>query len=473
MIQFDNTYIDLPDSFYERVKPAKFSNPKLIQFNESLAVELGLDFQGVSDKDLALIFSGQKLIPGSEPVALAYAGFQFGHPVPQLGDGRAHLLGETRGHDIQLKGSGPTRFSRGGDGKSALGPVLREYIVSEAMHHLGVPTSRALCAVTTGEMVRRQAGLEPGGVFTRVAKSHIRVGTFQYFAFKNDVDAIKKLIDYTIRRHYPSLLALTTYREKAIELVKQVIELQSTLVAQWSGLGFIHGVMNTDNCSIAGITIDYGPCAFLDEFEFQKVFSSIDRGGRYSYFNQVPIAKWNILRLVDCLLPLIDEDLEKASQVVENEIFEHFGRFDYKRMQMYAQKLGIKDYVDADDELIMTFLQYLEDEKLDFTLAFRNLKELFKGVQEFYPSTPDLQKFLVAWRARVKNVDLLDQINPVYIPRNHHIQQAIESAYAGEMNPFYTLLKVYADPFNSKSEYLAFQSPPSVSEKVHETFCGT
>lgn len=473
IIEFNNTYSKLPERFYERINPTHFNSPELIGFNKDLATQLGMKPEGVGNQELALIFSGQKILPGSEPLAQAYAGFQFGHPVPQLGDGRAHLLGEVADHDIQLKGSGQTRFSRRGDGRSALGPVLREYLVSEGMHALGVPTTRALCAVMTGEEVDRQDGPEPGGILTRVASSHLRVGTFQYFSFKKDLEALDILLDYTIKRHYPELSGLSTLKEKSLGLLKCLSARQADLVAAWSSLGFIHGVMNTDNFSLAGITIDYGPCAFMDEFSFHKVFSSIDRQGRYSFFNQVPIAQWNILRLADCLLPFIDENQDKAVSLVEDELNGVLASFPGKRAKKLAAKIGITDYQDSDGELVMSFLQYLEKESLDFTLGFRNLPKLYAGETEGYPEGSELTSFLEKWRDRVKNVDGLDQINPLYIPRNHQVQNVIEMAYEEDFSHFHKLYKVLTDPFSFNEDFANFALPPKPSERVCQTFCGT
>ena len=473
MINFSNTYECLPEIFFQKVNPDNFSNPKLIKFNESLASEIGISIENTTEQKLAEIFSGQKILPGSTPLAMAYAGFQFGHPVQQLGDGRAHLLGEVNGHDIQLKGSGQTKFSRRGDGRSALGPVLREYIVSEAMHALGIPTTRALCAVTTGEQVLRQDGPEPGGIFTRVASSHLRVGTFQYFAFRNDIESIRTLFNYTLKRHYPELLKVKSNKEKVIELLKSLTNRQSDLIANWSAVGFIHGVMNTDNFSMAGITIDYGPCAFMDEFKFEKVFSSIDRNGRYSFFNQVPIAKWNILRLAECLLPLISENQDEAIKIIENEVVDLFDQFEKKRMKHFAKKLGLQDYQSSDDLLIMSFLNYLEKESLDYTLAFRNLPDLYNGQTSFYQESQQLNDFKLKWRDRVKNVAHLNNINPIYIPRNHQIQKVIEQAYEKNLKPFHTLVDVLKDPYTSDPIYENYSLGPKPDERVYQTFCGT
>lgn len=472
MPSLENSILNLPESFYRKVKPAKVPSPKLIAFNHLLAKEIGLDVKNMADDQLAQIFSGQTLMENSTPVALAYAGMQFGHPVPQLGDGRAHLLGDSSGYDIQLKGSGQTPFSRGGDGKSSLGPVLREYIVSEAMHQLGVPTTRALAAVRTGEKVFRQDGPEPGGIFTRVAESHIRVGTFQYFAWQNEVDSVEHLLSYTVDRHYPRLKDLPKDK-KALELLKEFTHRQSDLVAAWSALGFIHGVMNTDNFSLAGITIDYGPCAFMEEFRLEKVFSSIDHHGRYSFFNQVPVAQWNILRLADCLLPLIHSEQDKAVEQVELELFPLFPSFERKRAEKIAGKLGITEYQDEDEKLVMQFLQYLEDHSLDFTLAFYNLPDLFNGDDSYYPSSKQLESFLARWKDRVQNVEDLRKTNPLYIPRNHLVQKAIEKSYEGDDSYFHRLNEVLTRPFESQEDAEEFASPAKPSERVYQTFCGT
>lgn len=475
MIKFQNTYTQLPEHFYERINPATFTSPKLIIFNHELAKELGMNVEDLSSQELASIFSGQTILKGSEPIAQAYAGFQFGYPNPQLGDGRAHLLGEVSGFDIQLKGSGQTRFSRQGDGRSALGPVLREYLVSEAMHTLGVPTTRALCAVSTGEEVYRQFGPEPGGIFTRVAEGHIRVGTFQYFLFKRDLKSMEKLLCYTVNRHYPELNELDV-KEKSLAFIKSLIKKQSDLIAAWTSLGFIHGVMNTDNFSVAGITLDYGPCAFMDEFNFNKVFSSIDHHSRYSFFNQTSIAQWNILRLADCLLPFIDESQEVAAKIVEQEVRELMNLFPEKRIHALAKKIGIDDYHDEDDEdefLIMDFLKYLEEAGLDYTLAFRNLTRLYQGDQSFYPCHKLFDSFLERWKERVKNVDHLNNINPLYIPRNHQVQKAIDLAYKNDFSYFHQLHEVLKRPYREQEGASDFSLPPSKEERVYQTFCGT
>lgn len=468
-----NTYADLPEKFYKEAHAASYPKVKLLEFNQKLAKELGFPYENYSEEELARFFSGQDLLSGSKPIALAYAGFQFGHPVESLGDGRALLLGELKGFDIQLKGSGETPFSRRGDGRSALGPVVREYIVSEAMHRFGVSTTRALAMVATGEDVFRQFGPEPGGVFTRVAPSHIRVGTFQYFYFKNDLESIKTLLNYTILRHYPELKDKESSREKALGLLHAFAKRQGELVAEWSALGFIHGVMNTDNCALGGFTIDYGPCAFMEEFRFHKVFSSIDERGRYSFFNQIPIIQWNILRLADTLLPLISENQEEAIAIVEKELIPTLHSFSKIRMEKISKKLGITDFEDSDEELVMEFLRYLELESLDFTLGFRHLPELYSGKSKFYPETELLQNFLFKWKARVSNVDHLNKINPLYIPRNHLVQKAIDLAYKDDMSFAKTFLQVLSSPYDEREEFREFALPPQSGERVERTFCGT
>lgn len=468
MLKLENSYLKLSEKFYRRVNPATFDSPSLIAFNTSLAKEIGLSIEDLSKEELTQFFSGQKIIEGSTPIALAYAGFQFGHPVPQLGDGRALLLGESSGYDIQLKGSGQTPFSRRGDGRSALGPVLREYIVSEAMNQLGIPTTRALCAVRTGEDVFRQEGPEPGGVFTRVADSHLRVGTFQYFAFQEDIKSLEELLNYTVERHYSELSDLPKDR-KVLAFLKALIQKQAELVAQWTSVGFIHGVMNTDNFSVAGITIDYGPCAFLEEFKFNKVFSSIDRNGRYSFFNQVPIAKWNTMRLAECLLPLIHTDQEKAISRVEDEVVPLLSLFDSKRLEKLSSKLGIA----SNEKLVNDFLTYLEKESLDFTLGFYHLNDLFNGDKSFYKEGEQLENFLSPWKAQVQKVDSLREINPLYIPRNHLIQKAIDFSYEGDDSFFHRLNDVLQKPFNFQKGCEEFSKPASPDERVYQTFCGT
>lgn len=470
-MKFKNTYSHLPEHFFKRAKSETFPSPEILAFNENLALELGLDPRAYRNDELAQIFSGQKLLQGMEPLAQAYAGFQFGHPVSQLGDGRALLLGEVNGKDIQLKGSGRTFFSRNGDGRSALGPVLREYIVSEAMHALGVPTTRALAAVSTGESVMRQNGPEPGGIFTRVAESHLRVGTFQYFAFKQDFEAIKTLLDYTLQRHYPEISINLNLTQKIMNFIKALSDRQSELIAQWSSLGFIHGVMNTDNFSVAGITIDYGPCAFLDEFNYYKVFSSIDRNGRYAFYNQVPIAIWNIFRLAECFVPLIES--EEELQVLESYLNSLNDIFAQKRTRALARKLGFENYVENEEEILKFFLDYLEKYELDFTLSFRNLPALYEGKTCDFPEDDMLRKFLTLWKEKKPKLNQLDLINPLYIPRNHQIERVIQAAYERNYIPFKEMLEVTKSPFQKNESLHFYSEAPERAQRVTKTFCGT
>jgi len=472
-MKFTSSYLSLPSTFYRLSKAAAFPRLKLLKVNESLAQEIGFPLSSFSKDELLNFFSGQASLPEAEPMALAYAGYQFGHPVESLGDGRALLMGEIGGFDFQLKGSGQTPFSRRGDGRSALGPVVREYLLSEAMHALGVPTTRALAMVLTGENVFRQNGPEPGGIFSRIAPSHLRVGTFQYFYFKQDLESIKALLQYSIKRHYPELLKMEPLKNQALHFLKEFAQRQGDLIAEWSSLGFIHGVMNTDNCAIGGFTIDYGPCAFMEEFRFQQVFSSIDERGRYSYFNQVPIIQWNILRLADTLLPLLAETTEAGIKLVEDEIIPLLQTFPERRLKRMAKKLGIDDFTSEDGELVISFLTYLEEESLDFTLSFRKLPELYRGEMDFYPDTQRRNDFLIRWRKRVQRVDHLSRINPLYIPRNHLVQKAIELSYQGDLSFFEKCLTVFSNPFEEQEGMSEFSLPAKESEKVLKTFCGT
>lgn len=473
MLHFTNTYSALPERFYQRINPESSKNSILLHFNEVLADELGIPAGQIPDRELELIFSGQKIPPGAEPMALVYAAHQFGNWVPRLGDGRAHLLGEVNGYDIQLKGSGRTLFSRNGDGRSALGPVIREYIVSEAMHNLGVPTTRALAAVATGDDVHRQFGPEPGGIFTRVAESHLRVGTFQYFAARQDIEALEMLLSYSINRHYPELKEFFTTREQALEFLKAVGRKQADLIARWMSYGFIHGVMNTDNFSIAGITLDYGPCAFIDEYQADKVFSSIDRHGRYRYSNQISMAQWNIMRLSECLIPLIDPDHRQSEERISTELAEIMNQFNEKRIAAFSQKLGLSGSDPETADLIDDFLQYLEKEDLDFTMSFRNLPDLFAGNQTFYRESPGLKDFLDRWKAMNPVIEGLNSVNPLYIARNHMVQRAIDHSYQGDYDLFRQMVQVLNEPFTAREEFKRFALPPEPGERVCQTFCGT
>ena len=396
-MQFNNTYARLPEHFHAKVKPAGSPNPRLLAWNEPLAEALGMAELGNDSDRLAQLFGGNELLPGSEPIALAYAGHQFGNFVPQLGDGRALLLGELvskadgRRYDLQLKGSGQTPYSRNGDGRSAIGPVIREYVLSEAMHCMGVPTTRALAVVATGEYVRRE-GVVPGGVLTRVASSHIRVGTFEYFSVRRDTKALKALVDYAIARHYPDVIEADS---PTIAFYAAVVERQAKLVAHWLDIGFIHGVMNTDNMAVSGETIDYGPCAFMDEFNYQKVFSSIDRHGRYAYGQQPSIAQWNLARLAECLMRLVDD-----KETFEAELGKFDELFHKEYVRRMANKMGLES-VEADDaDLMNGWLQHLQDNALDYTLSFRQLADQIDSDAE--PKFGDIE---LRWKARVRQQD--------------------------------------------------------------------
>ena len=469
---FDNTYVRLPQRFYARITPDRVPAPDLLAWNDELALDLGVRLTCDDDEELVQIFSGNRIPAGAEPIALAYAGHQFGHFVPQLGDGRAALLGEVidyggQHRDVQLKGSGQTPFSRNGDGKSWLGPVIREYLISEAMHHLGVPTTRALAAVATGENVYRESAL-PGAVFTRVASSHIRVGTFQYFASRGDRSGLKSLADYAITRHYPE----AAEEEKPFRtLFRKVMDRQAALVAHWMDIGFIHGVMNTDNTSISGETIDYGPCAFMDEFRFDKVFSSIDHTGRYAYDRQATIAQWNLARFAECLL-LLDDD----RSAYEEELDRFSALFHSYYTSRLRRKLGLTIEQPDDADLLKGWLGYLQREEMDYTVSFRRL-----GARLSAKGPPEFGSFEHRWKQRIESQPegveeirrTMDSVNPLYIPRNHQVERAIAGAVSGDMSTFHELLSVLKQPFREKPGMAHYAAPPMPEQRVTRTFCGT
>jgi uncharacterized protein YdiU (UPF0061 family) len=486
---FDNSYARLPARFHARVEPTPVRWPRLIALNTDLCDVLGIRAGALATADAAQIFSGNRLPEGSEPIALAYAGHQFGGFVPQLGDGRAILLGEVVGtdgkrRDIQLKGAGPTPFSRRGDGRAALGPVLREYVVSEAMAALGIPTTRALAAVTTGEWVAREREL-PGGVITRVAASHLRVGTFQYFAARGDRDAIETLTRYALDRHYPG-------RDRsagdALALLDAVLDAQADLVARWMGVGFVHGVMNTDNTAISGETLDYGPCAFLDEYHPDKVFSSIDHGGRYAFARQPEIARWNLSRLAETLLPLIADDIERARALAMARLERFPERFAEAHERVVGRKLGLDRREDGDRALFSRLFDAMAASQVDFTIFFRRLcdaaesAEADASVAALFSDPRAYEHWAQAWRQRLAGEDTppvararaMRQSNPAFIPRNHRVEQMIQAALSTrDFGPFETLLTVLARPFDERpgAEHLA--EPPLPRERVTQTFCGT
>ncbi|MGI9355897.1 MAG: protein adenylyltransferase SelO [Rhizobiaceae bacterium] len=479
-IAFDNSYAALPERFYAKLNPVEASQPKLIAVNGALAELLGLDQDWLRSPDGLGMLAGNKIPVGADPLAMAYAGQQFGQWSPQLGDGRALLLGELVGkdgirRDIQLKGSGPTPFSRRGDGRSWIGPVLREYIVSEAMHALRVPTTRALAAVETGETVYRESEL-PGAVFTRVSRGHIRVGTFQYFAIREDVDALRTLADYAIDRLYPEAKDADN---PTLALLDVVIAAQAKLVAHWMSLGFIHGVMNTDNVSIAGETIDYGPCAFMDAYHPDRVFSSIDEMGRYAYSNQPNIAHWNLVQFAQAILPLLGETEEEQIAAAQKAIDVFPGLYETKLARRMNAKLGLESVEDGDKEIVSDLLKIMTEEKADFTVVFRGL-----GTDEFRGNFVDLAKidvWLERWNSRVKQEQVssdkirerIASASPAFIPRNHRIEHAIKAALEGDYAPFHRLNAVLSVPFEEQPNHVEFMDPPESDEIVRYTFCGT
>ena len=485
---FDNSYARLGVPFARPTKPTAVSTPLLLKLNRPLADELGLDADALAGPDGAAILSGNRIADGSEPVASAYAGHQFGHFVPQLGDGRAILLGEIvdrkgRRRDIQLKGAGLTEFSRGGDGRAALGPVLREYLVSEAMAALGIPTTRALAAVSTGEWVYRETPLR-GAVLTRVASSHIRVGTFQFFAARRDDASVRRLADHVIERHYPEARAAAN---PYLALLAGVIARQADLVARWMQVGFVHGVMNTDNMSIAGETIDYGPCAFLDVFDPATVFSSIDRGGRYAYANQPGIAQWNLTRLAECLLPLLDADEGKAIETAQTRLAGFASVFDEAYLGGFRAKLGLSTTRPDDRTLIGELLGRMAAQKADFTLTFRGLGRAADdpradaSVRALFADPSAYDEWAPRWRERLSAEPMpdgargaaMDAVNPAVIPRNHRVEEALSAAYDGDLQPFERLNEALARPFEDRPDFADYAGLPPEREEAYRTFCGT
>jgi protein adenylyltransferase len=478
---FDNSYAQLPARFHARLDPAPVADPKLIRINAPLARDLGIDPARLASPEGVAVLAGNRVPQGAEPLAMVYAGHQFGNWVPQLGDGRAILLGEVVGHDgirydIQLKGSGPTPFSRNGDGRAALGPVLREFIVSEAMAALGVPTTRTLAAVATGERILRQDGPMPGAVLTRVSKSHVRVGTFEYFGNRGDVEAVKTLADYVIARLHPGV---QDYRA----LLDAVIERTAKLVAHWQLLGFIHGVMNTDNVSIAGETIDYGPCAFMDRYDPATVFSSIDQGGRYAYSNQPRIAHWNLVRFAQALLPLLGESEETALASAQEAINAYPSRFEAAYFAGLRLKVGFTQAREDDLELIGELFRHMADGRADFTLTFRHLSDGDdEKLRALFDNAAALDVWLGKWRARLAEETASPQeraasmrhANPLFIARNHRVEAVITAAQeCGDYAPFDALRAVLAKPYDDQPEFAAYADPPQPGEEVRETFCGT
>ncbi len=470
-LPFDNSYARLPDRFFVRQEAVPVSQPGLIAVNERLAHELGLDPAGLATPEAVAVFAGNATPKGAEPIAQAYAGHQFGGWVPQLGDGRALLLGEivapdNRRFDIQLKGSGPTPFSRRGDGRAWIGPVIREYIVSEAMAALGVPTTRALAAVTTGEPVWRETAL-PGAVLVRVAASHIRVGTFQYFAAREDTEALGLLAGHVIARHYPGA-------DGPLALLDAVVAAQARLIAAWMSFGFIHGVMNTDNMAISGETIDYGPCAFMDAYHPAKVFSSIDQFGRYAYGNQPQIALWNLAQFASCLLPLMGE-LDPAVEAATTSINRFPEIYEAEWLRRFRAKIGIVTEDAGDAALIETLLTNMAEGEADFTRTFRGLVDGTAAAEFTAPEA--FESWAKVWKARLLHEAdpkaTMRAANPAYIPRNHRVEEAIRAAVAGDLAPLHRLNAVLAKPFDDQPEAIGYQAAPLPEEVVRRTFCGT
>ena len=477
---FDNTYSKLPKSFLENIKPVPVKDPKLIILNKNLAEQLNLDFSKFSDTDLAQMFSGNSLPEGSETIAQAYAGHQFGH-FTMLGDGRAVMLGEhldkdNNRFDIQFKGSGRTSFSRSGDGRAVLGPMLREYIISEAMHALNIPTTRSLAVVSTGEDVIREQML-PGAILTRVASSHIRVGTFQYIAATQNADDLKTLFNYTIDRHYPEIKDSKT---KALDLLNLLMKKQCELVINWMRVGFIHGVMNTDNMTVSGETIDYGPCAFMDQYHPQTVFSSIDQNGRYSYNNQPRITKWNLARFAECIIPLIDQDEQKAISIATETINNFEKLYEEKWLNMMRDKLGLFGEDGDDKHLIFELLTWMENNKADFTNTFCNLMEI-QSIKDPIYQNQEYLNWTAKWKKRLeknntgkeKYLELMRSVNPIFIPRNHKVEEALKDASENKLETLNQLLEVIKSPYKDNGMLKDYQQPMSNENGNYKTFCGT
>ena len=478
--RFDNTYSKLPEYFISNTSPIPVKSPELIILNDNLAKELGLNFSLIDKKDLSKLFSGNSLPEGSKAISQAYAGHQFGH-FTMLGDGRAVLMGEhisknNERFDIQFKGSGKTPFSRNGDGRAALGPMLREYIISEAMHALNIPTTRSLAVVKTGEDVMRENTLQ-GAILTRVASSHLRVGTFQFIAARKSENELKTLINYTINRHYPNI---KQSKNQALEFLKVMIKQQTNLVINWMRVGFIHGVMNTDNMAISGETIDYGPCAFMDTYDPQTVFSSIDQFGRYSYSNQPNITKWNLARFAECLIPLIDPNKDKAIEIATETINNFDKNYEIKWINMMRDKLGLFGQDPKDLVLILDLLTWMHKNKADYTNTFCVLMNENVQKNKIYED----ENFIIwkkRWEERLKLnknhpekfLKLMRSVNPLIIPRNHKVEEALEAANNNDLSPLIKLIKILEKPYDKQQENIDYQSPAPLGNKKYQTFCGT
>ena len=477
--KFDNTYSKLSKSFRELIKPTPVHNPEIVVFNYKLAEDLNLDVSKLNNFELSNIFSGNDLPKESKTLAQAYAGHQFGH-FTMLGDGRAVLLGEhldgkKNRYDIQFKGSGRTSFSRGGDGRAALGPMLREYIISEAIHSLKIPTTRSLAVVKTGEKVVRENLLE-GAILTRIASSHIRVGTFQYIAATQNIENLNTLVDYTINRHYPEL---KSSKFKAYELLKILIERQCSLVINWMRVGFIHGVMNTDNMSVSGETIDYGPCAFMDHYDPKTVFSSIDKFGRYAFSNQPPITKWNLARFAECMVPLIDKSEDYAIKLATDLIDNFQNIYEDKWLKMMKNKLGLFGEDKNDKKLCTDLLDWMEKNNVDYTNTFCHLMDI-KSNDDIYKET-NFIKWTSRWKKRSElnnsskenQMKLMKLNNPIVIPRNHKVEEALVEADKGNLDKIMKLLNILKKPYANQDISSEYKLPAPKSSKKYQTFCGT
>ena len=476
---FDNSYSKLPDAFREIIEPFSVKNPELIILNENLATELNLNFSNTEKSKLSSLFAGNQLPIGSNSIALAYAGHQFGH-FTMLGDGRATLIGEhitdkNNRYDIQFKGSGKTSFSRNGDGRAVLGPMLREYIIGEGMYNLNIPTTRGLAVVKTGEEVIREKPL-PGAILTRVASSHIRVGTFQYIAARKKKDELEILLDYVINRHYPKL---KNSENKALELLNAVLEKQVDLVVNWMRVGFVHGVMNTDNMSISGETIDYGPCAFMDIYDPKTVFSSIDQMGRYAYCNQPLITKWNLARFAECLIPLIDADQNKAITYATDKVNSFEKKYEEKWLNMMRNKLGLFEADEKDKFLILDLLTWMHQKKADYTNTFCYLMNEKIQKDKIYENKEFLN-WKKRWEERLQYdgnttdeyMKLMRAFNPFVIPRNHKVEEALKAAAEDNLIPTIQLIEILKNPYLKQKNIIDYQIPPN-SNKNYQTFCGT
>ena len=471
-----SSYTQISDKLISELKPDAVTNPSTVIVNNELAKKLGLNLKGMSKKDLSNLFSGNTLPHGSKPFAQAYAGHQFGQ-FTILGDGRAHIVGEQvtpdgEIFDIQYKGSGRTPYSRGGDGKAALGPMLREYLISEAMYHLGIPTTRSLAVVETGEKVYREVPLK-GSILTRVASSHIRIGTFQFLAAHKDYDGMQALLDFSIKRHFRNI---NFSKNVAIEFIQSVMQKQIKLIVDWMRVGFIHGVMNTDNSTISGETIDYGPCAFMDSYDAKTVFSSIDTQGRYSFANQPSIIHWNLVRLAECLLPLIDKNEKKSIEIAQNTLNDFSSLFKDEWLQMMRKKIGIEDQSDEDEELINNLVKWMQSKNPDFTNTFCNLMNYEHANDEVFEDN-DFDTWKKNWKKRVKNKEYLKtmiNINPVLIPRNYLVEEALNEAETNnKLDKFNDLNRAISSPYQLKNVHIKYLMTPSKTNIPYKTFCGT